>query len=138
MDSFVPTETSPTFQRASLDLHTSSCAIRTVPELIEYNASQNPNYLFSIQTKNLGESDSQEFLTISHLQLEQAILRCSSWLLTTVGELKLPFKVADGSVVKCSPIALLAESDFRLLLEMLSLVSLGHTGQFSILVTLGT
>lgn len=117
----------PSFKKANIDLqsHSAGCEIRTLSELIEFNARQNADYPFCVQAKKEGPSASSTFLTCSHLQLKQAILQCSAWLLTTVAELKLPFKSGDDEVTKGAPIALLVESDVGLLIYKLSLIGLG-------------
>ena len=106
------------FKKTSVDL-------RSVPELIEHNATQNPHYPFCVQAKKQPQGTPPAFLTVSHLQLKQAILRSTAWLLRTVKELQLPSKAEDGKVVKGAPVALFVESDVGLLIRKLSLMALG-------------
>jgi hypothetical protein len=101
--------------------------IRTLPELIEYNARVNPEHIFCVQARKEkeGESNKSEFLTITHLQLRQAISNCSKWLVQNVGELSRPRRDESGVVRKGSPIALLMESDVGILFHLFSCMSLG-------------
>lgn len=120
--------TFPPFRRAEINLQTieeRDDQVRTVPQLIEYNASHNPNHLFCVQVKKQGKSASQPFHTISHLQLKQAISSCSKWLVENVKELRLTRKADDGKVLKGQPMALFMESDVGLLIHKWSLMSLG-------------
>ena len=98
--------------------------IRTVPELIEYNAQYNPNHPFCVQATENGATD-LSLLVVTYLQLKQAILRCSAWLVANIVELSLPQKSDGGKVVKGAPVALLMDSDIGLLFHLLSLMGLG-------------
>lgn len=95
-----------------------------MPELIEYNAQYNPNHPFCVQAAEKGATD-LTLLIVTHLQLKQAILRCSAWLVANIVELRLPQKSYGGKVVKGAPIALLTDSDISLLFHLLSLMGLG-------------
>ena len=94
--------------------------IRTLPELIEFNAVHNADYLFCLQAGR-----QQKLLPITHRQLKEAILCCSDWLVANVNELKLPKIREDGTIEKSQPVALLMESDVGLWIYLLSLLSLG-------------
>ena len=118
------------FNRAEICLRDTGVGIQTVPELIEYNARENASHPFCIQSRKSGTDGSSsdwEFITISHLQLKQSILRCSSWLCEGIEGMRLPRKnsTTDQEFVKGPPVALFMESDFGLLVHQLSLVSLG-------------
>jgi len=95
-----------------------------VPELIEYNVQYNPKHPFCVQAAEKGATD-LTLLVVTHLQLKQAILRCSAWLVANIVELRLPQKSYGGKVVKGAPIALLTDSDIGLLFHSLSLMGLG-------------
>jgi len=113
------------FRRAKIDLYSTNGDVRTVPELIDYNVKHNANSIFCVQSRKQEGSIPYEFRTISNLELKFAILKCSDWITTAIAEIALPFKGDDGTTVKCSPVALLVDSDFGLLLHLLSLMSLG-------------
>lgn len=115
------------FRAATINLQSpdqDSNNIRTVPELIEYNAQYNPNHPFCLQAAENSAID-LSLLVVTHLQLKQAILRCSAWLVANIAELSLPQKSDGGKVVKGTPVALLMDSDIGLLLHLLSLMGLG-------------
>ena len=110
------------FKRPNVDLHGPVDApgdrIRTLPELIEFDAKHNPHYLFAVQPRK-----DREALEISNLQLKRAILRCSNWLCTTITDIKLPHR--SDKIVKGPPIALLLENEIGLWIHLSSLWSLG-------------
>ncbi|KAF2258971.1 putative NRPS-like enzyme [Lojkania enalia] len=120
-----------TFIRPELYLPTSqgrqqpckASQFRTLPSLIDFNATYNPDYLFAIQAQKHGDS-STELVEISHAQLRDAILRCQAWLETEVRELQKPVR-KDGEVIKGSPVALLMESDVGLFVHQAALLGLG-------------
>lgn len=97
--------------------------IRTVPELIDYNAEHNADQLFCLQATK--ETPKAKPVAITHAQLKRAILRCSTRLVTEIAELKQPYKNDEGRFVKCQPVALFVESDVGLLIHLFALMSLG-------------
>lgn len=99
--------------------------IRSLPELIEFNAKENPNHLFCIQARKQADSSTFSGLPLTNSQLKDAVLRCVSWLKENVEELRLPSVNEDGIIVKGPPIALFMESDVGLLLHQYALMSLG-------------
>ena len=96
-------------------------SIRTIPELVEYNARHNSDHVFCVQAEKNGKGAQ----IITYSQLRQAILHCSRWLIHNVHELDLPTRNENGEVIKCSPIALFMESDVGILIHLLSLLGLG-------------
>ncbi|PVH96862.1 acetyl-CoA synthetase-like protein [Periconia macrospinosa] len=96
---------------------------RSLPSLVDFNATHNPHYLFAIQAQKHGDEPLQ-LQDISHSQLRDAILRCQSWLETNVKELQPPVE-KDGVVNKGSPVALLMESDVGLFIHQIALLGLG-------------
>ncbi|KAF7507856.1 hypothetical protein GJ744_010020 [Endocarpon pusillum] len=101
-------------------------AIRTVPELIDFNAKHNPDQLFCLQATKAGQDVIHATtIAITHLQLWHAISRCSTRLIAEIAELKLPFENSDGGFTKSQPVALYLESDVGLLIHLFSLMSLG-------------
>ncbi|MCJ1251516.1 hypothetical protein MMC30_008751, partial [Trapelia coarctata] len=113
------------FRRAKIDLKSPDGKVRTVPELIDYNVKHNRNHAFCVQSRKQEGPVPYGFRTISNLELKHAILKCSNWLLTAIAELELPFEGDDGTTFKGLPVALLVDSDFGLLLHLLSMMSLG-------------
>ena len=101
-------------------LNPDSREIRTLPELIEFNAVHNADYLFCLQAGR-----QQKLLAVTHGQLKEAILCCSDWLVANVKDLKLPKIREDGTIEKGQPVALLMESDVGLWIYLMSLLSLG-------------
>ena len=100
--------------------------IRTVPELIDYNAEHNADQLFCLQaTKETQNAPQAKPVTLTHKQLKHAILRCSARLIIEIPELKQPRKIEEDSFIKCEPVALFVESDVGLLIHLFALMSLG-------------
>ena len=111
------------FDPATIDLRLRSPDqrdIRTISELVEYNALHNPDHVFCIQARR-----HQESISVSCFQLKQAIVQCSDWLIAYVKELELPQEDEDGVLRKGRPVALAMDSDIGLLVHLLSFLSLG-------------
>ena len=98
-------------------------SIRTLPELVEYNAQHNPNYLFCQQAQR--SNDSLHLLSVTHAQLRDAVLQCQEWLQQTLKGLELQRLSGDGRSIKGSPVALFMESDVGLWIHLLALMGLG-------------
>jgi acyl-coenzyme A synthetase/AMP-(fatty) acid ligase len=119
-------ERCPPFTTAVYDINNPSPSpgsIRTIPELIEYNAQNNAAHLFCIQAVTK-PNRTYELLKVTHGDLKDAILRCSKWLISNVRELELP-KELQGQIVKGRPIALFTESDLSLVIYLYALLHLG-------------
>ena len=113
----------PSFRRARFAIEghgDQRGSIRTLPELVEFNAENNPKHLFCLQANKIGEPTS-----ITHLQLKHAILRCSSWLRDHVSGFREPEMRDDGKVLRAAPIALFMESDVGIFVFFLSLMAAG-------------
>jgi len=111
------------FHPASINLHVEDPderEVKTIPQLIEFNARQNPDHVFCVQARK-----QQDSIPVSHLQLKQAILKCSGWLIANVEKLTLPYADTDGNICRGPPVALAMNSDIGLLVHLLSLLSLG-------------
>ena len=118
------TSTTTSFSRPNINLHTQeNTNIQTVPELIEYNATYNPDHLFCVQAQKQIQDCRPQLLPISHLQLKRAVVQCQAWLVNTLVELRLPSSSTDCTV--CAPVALYVESDVGLLIHLFSLMGLG-------------
>lgn len=117
---------SPSFSPANIKLQSQDAtSTRTIPQLVEHNATRNPHHSFCIQAQKQGHSQhaAPELLSISHLQLKRAIVQCQAGLVALLRESKLPSGAdADG---KSPPVALYVESDVGLLIYLFSLMGLG-------------
>lgn len=98
-------------------------SIRTLPELLEYNAKHNPTYLFCQQVRRC--NGSLQLLDVTHGQLRDAVLGCQGWLREIVKELELPYPRENDRVAKGPPVALFMESDVGLWVHLLALMGLG-------------
>ncbi|KAF2469202.1 acetyl-CoA synthetase-like protein [Lindgomyces ingoldianus] len=100
--------------------------IKTVAELIDFNADKNANYLFCLQAERAvqGAKDST-FLPITFKTLRDLIFGCQQWLRENIVELQLPNKNDQGTVARGKPIALLVDSDIGLLIHFFAFVGLG-------------
>ncbi|KAI9688877.1 MAG: putative NRPS-like protein biosynthetic cluster [Bathelium mastoideum] len=97
----------------------STDSIRTLPDLVEYNAHNNAEYAFCHQ---LRKAETQNrIITITHSALKQAILQCQEWLHSNIRGLC----EQDEDSGKPRPVALLMESDVGLWIHLLALLSLG-------------
>jgi hypothetical protein len=123
------------FQPAQLQLSkpATEIPIRSVPELVDFNAVTNPDALFCFQavkasaslvaeTKHEGGFDG---MPVTMSQLREAILRCKDFL-TANGVLVVPpRKTEDGKLLKSLPVALFMDSDLGLLVHLVALMGLG-------------
>ena len=102
-------------------------SIRTVPQVLQYNSQANPDHPFCFQLRKPKETATSEsdLFAITHLQLRQAVSRCSAWLLARITEIILPKKDLENQMIKGPPVALLMESDIGILFHLFSLMSLG-------------
>lgn len=124
----LPSLSLPPFRRARINLQPpqpDSTDVRTLPELVEFNAEHNPGHLFCLQALKKARDQPQETLAVTQLQLKRAVLQCSKWLVSNIHELRLPERTDGGEVVKGRPVALFMESDVGLIIHILSLLSLG-------------
>lgn len=102
--------------------------IRTLPELIVYNSRVNAEHVFCVQTRKRTEQQQpggSGFVRVTHLQLAQAVGKCSEWLVQNVGELRRPWRDESGASRKGPPIALLMESDVGILFHLFAFMTLG-------------
>lgn len=115
-----PSNSLPSFERASIGIRQAESGIHTIPELIEFNARENEDLIFCIQASKTGNSTS-----ISHGQLKQAIHNCRNHLVKSLSQLQQPTQSPDGRFSKGAPIALLGESNAVLLIYLLTMVGMG-------------
>jgi acyl-CoA synthetase (AMP-forming)/AMP-acid ligase II len=120
------------FKAADIDLRSETSAsnnqrIRTIPELIEYNARVNPEALFCYQALKStdtagGHTDvPPPVAAVNMRQLRDAVWRCSQRLRQELG-LGRESKTPTG---KSAPVALFMDSDLSLLIHLFALMALG-------------
>jgi len=123
------------FQPAQLQLSkpAAEIPIRSVPELVDFNAVTNPDALFCFQavkasaslvvkTKQEGGFDD---IPVTMSQLRDAILRCKDFLTVNGVIVMPPRKTEDGKLLKNPPVALFMDSDLGLLVHLIALMGLG-------------
>ncbi|KAI1367018.1 hypothetical protein F5Y08DRAFT_350351 [Xylaria arbuscula] len=113
------------FVRAKASLEpTAQDSLRTLPQLVQYHAENNPNYLFCLQAeKRHVTEEPSRIQEITYSTLQQAILHCQLWLNSQVARAQVGTQ--SGHYTKPAPVALLMESDFGLAVYLLSLMGLG-------------
>jgi acyl-CoA synthetase (AMP-forming)/AMP-acid ligase II len=103
----------------------SDLSIKTVSDLIDFNAENNPDQLFCLQAeKGLNESKNPPFLRITYRSFRDMIIRCQQWIEEHVPEIHPPALI-DGNIIKCRPLALLLDSDIGLLVHLFALMGMG-------------
>ncbi|KAL4866181.1 hypothetical protein BDV12DRAFT_210641 [Aspergillus spectabilis] len=115
------------FKRAKVNLldPTDPTAIRTLPELIEWNAKHNPDHLFCTQLLSQSTEATDNACHVTHSQLRQAILRCSRRLRSQIPGLHLPSVTDGGEIVKSGPVVLFIGSNIGLWVHLLALMAIG-------------
>ncbi|PWY76504.1 NRPS-like enzyme [Aspergillus sclerotioniger CBS 115572] len=117
------------FQRPPVNLYPADGeeehSIRSLPEIIEFNAQANPDHLFCIQATKEADGGSG-VCRVSNHQLRNAVANCERWLQENVTALQLPaLATDDGQVQKGRPVALLMDSGLGLFLHQMALIGLG-------------
>lgn len=97
--------------------------IKTVAELIDFNADQNPDHVFCLQMTR--QSPNNRLQPVSFSLLRGMIVTCQEWILDTVREAKQPFLDVHGVTMKCMPVAIFMDSNLDLLVHLFALVGLG-------------
>lgn len=125
----VPTMTNlKLFSCPPIDLHGRSTQnLRTLAEVIEYNARHNAQHTFCVQARRGGAlSTTTTTSAITHEQLLGAVSRCQTWFQETVSQLMLPLQQSSSAAVeKGPPVALFLDSDIGLLIHLFGLLALG-------------
>ncbi|KAL2793016.1 hypothetical protein BJX66DRAFT_339232 [Aspergillus keveii] len=98
--------------------------IRTLPEVVEFNARENPDHVFCLQTKKSPDGLVPTLIPVTNVQLRDAIAQCATWLQSSI-QVQLPTASEDGSVRKGGPVALLLDSDAGLWIHEMALLGLG-------------
>lgn len=100
-------------------------AIRCLPDLVEYNAAENPDHLFCVQVLHRqGGFEEDLFRSITFLELEESVRRCCYWIQSQAGGHLSSAIAEDGPLQKSPPIALFLESDIGLFIHIVALLSL--------------
>lgn len=89
---------------------------RSLPELIDFHARENPGHRFCIQAQ---KDVDVPLLDITYAQLKHAILRCQSWLCENMAEIKMENGIKDR------PVGLFMDSDLTLVIYLFALMGLG-------------
>ncbi|KAL8728551.1 MAG: hypothetical protein Q9181_005308 [Wetmoreana brouardii] len=99
--------------------------LRSLPDLVHYNAVHNPNHIFCLQaTRSPKYPDKMDFTDITFFQLACAVENCCSWILRNLPG-AYGAKLKDGLIVQKAPsIALFLESDVGLFIYILALLTL--------------
>ncbi|KAK7451919.1 hypothetical protein CaCOL14_003645 [Colletotrichum acutatum] len=103
----------------------STSGLRTLPELVDFHAENNPKHLFCLQAEANAAGNGHNFVPLSYETLQRAIVRCQAWLKEQTTSLHPPKTKADGSVKKCAPVAVLMESHVGLVLCVLACMGMG-------------
>ena len=130
-----------TFERARFDLLldqkiTTADTIRSLPDLIHFNAIHNPHMLFCIQLKQStkpGLEKEVEDVRVTFSELATALEHCCVWILSTVKGIHPAHLTHDDSVRKSPPVALFLESGVTLFVYMMALLTLNvPVGHYSL------
>ncbi|KAH6623072.1 hypothetical protein F5144DRAFT_495138 [Chaetomium tenue] len=100
--------------------------VRSIPELIDYNARVNPETLFCYQALKSADTSGDTdvpppMAVVNMVQLRDAVWRCSQRLLQELG-ISHESKTPTG---KPAPVALFMDSDLSLLIHLFALMALG-------------
>ena len=105
--------------KISLDPATQS-GIRTLPDLVDFNAENNPQHLFCLQVQR-----DNGFIPVSYKKLRHAIVRCQAWLEELDINLHSPVVGTGGHVKRCAPVAILMKSHVGLAIYVLACMGIG-------------
>ena len=104
-----------------------SYRIRSLLDMVDYNAFHNPNLLFCLQESK----DSLELWPITYVDLAAAVGRCTGWLNYQNIDRAPCQQQGELSEAKPAPVALLMSSDITLFIYVLALMRLGTPVRFS-------
>ncbi|KAL8994550.1 MAG: hypothetical protein Q9169_005514 [Polycauliona sp. 2 TL-2023] len=113
----------PFFQLLPIPSDAELSPIRSLPELVLFNALHNPRHAFCHQSSQAaaGQIDS---VPITFHQLAVAVENCCSWLLETIPNAHPAKLNGDHHVRKAASVALFLESDVGLFIHVLALLTL--------------
>jgi len=98
--------------------------IRSLPDLVHFNAINNFEHIFCLQSKQSQDLTRFDSTSITFRQLAQAVEQCCLWILANIDDAHAPVLGDDGIVGKAPPIALFLESDVGLFIYLTALLSL--------------
>ncbi|KAI4236743.1 MAG: hypothetical protein LQ349_002368 [Xanthoria aureola] len=96
--------------------------IRSLPDLVLFDALHNPHHLFCLQTSQA--SGKIGLIPITYHQLAVAVENCCLWLLKTIPDAHAAKFDGGDHVQKASPVALFLESDVNLFIYITALLAL--------------
>ncbi len=115
----------PVFNLVSDETELTSDSIRSLPDLILYNAIHNPEVIFSAQARQPSKQGKElEIVDVSFLELALDVERCCAWILGNINGAHEARIDNNGRVQKCKPVALLLESDLTLFVYLAALLTL--------------
>ncbi|KAI0512932.1 hypothetical protein F5B22DRAFT_648285 [Xylaria bambusicola] len=100
-------------------------SISSLPQLIQFNARENPNHIFALQSELVKNSltgrgeNSYNAIAINFKQLDQMVCRCADW----IRRVAIPVN-QNGELFEERPIAIFLESGVGLFLHLAALLSL--------------
>lgn len=106
--------------------------IRSLPDLVHFNAVHNPDHVFCLQSKQPHDATQCDFTRITFRQLAQAVEHCCVWILANINGARPPVVGHDRIIDKAPPIALFLESDVGLFIYLTALLSLNIPVSFYI------
>lgn len=102
-------------------------SISTLPDLIHFNALNNPDHVFCLQAESQVASQDPSgceshytACTITYRSLEKAVASCSRWIMRNT-----PSACPGDGMDPRKPIALFLESDIGLFFHLAALLTLG-------------
>ena len=98
--------------------------IKSILELVEFNAQENPHQVFAIQAVKSKSATAPRLRRVSYLDLLVAIARYSKWLLSSINELAESDAQTGQGGSRKGPIGLIMGNEISLWIHMLSLISL--------------
>jgi hypothetical protein len=123
------TEFSQNFKLPNFDVSsppTKHTQLKTIAQLLDFNAKNNPNYIFCVQAERpLDDVKGPPLLRLTHKSFQAMTLNCQIWTQEHVKELQIPILDEKGTIAKGAPIALLLDSDIGLLAYFFALAGLG-------------
>lgn len=110
----------------SISTSNDSSNIRSLPDLIHFNAVHNPDHVFCLQTKESRDASASTFdyTSITFFDLAHAVENCCNSILSHVKNVNPAQLGEDGSIQKSPPVALFLESDVGLFIHLAALLSL--------------
>lgn len=98
-----------------------SSKIRTILDLVDFNAIHNPDHTFCLQELK----DSHALRQITFRELAQAVRSCSAWLCQQKVVSPPGGVFGEATVERAAPVALLMASDIGIFINLLALMRLG-------------